>query len=116
MEIAVFKLAENQDSAFGSNRYAAIPVRQKLQNFLAEHDSVVLDFEYIEHATQSWVDALIGRFVYEQGQTFLSKVQFKNCSADIQEIIRFVAADRLRDHKQQQAKPNLVGNTGLSYQ
>ncbi len=102
MEIAVLKLAENQDSTFGSNRYTAIPVRRKLQSFLSEHDSVVLDFSHIEHATQSWVDAVIGRFVYEQGQTFLKKVQFKNCSDDIQEIIRFVAADRLRDHKQQQ--------------
>lgn len=102
MGFSTFTLPAKEGQAFGSNRYEAIPVRKQLESFLAEHGTATIDFQRIPKATQSWVDEVIGKFVLKDGAVFLKRVKFQNCTPVIQDIIRFVVADRIRDHKERQ--------------
>lgn len=102
MGFSTFTLPVKEGQAFGSNRYEAIPVRKQLESFLAEHGTATIDFQHIPKATQSWVDEVIGKFVLKDGAVFLKRVKFQNCSPVIQDIIRFVVADRMRDYKEHQ--------------
>lgn len=99
MGFPAFTLPAKEGQTFGSNRYEAIPVRKQLESFLAEHGTATIDFQYIPKATQSWVDEIIGKFVLKEGTAFLKKVKFQNCTPVVQDIIRFVVADRVRDYK-----------------
>ena len=114
MGFQTFTLTAKEGRAFGSNRYEAIPVRKQLEAFLAEHGTATIDFQQIPQATQSWVDEIVGKFVLIEGAAFLKRTKFQNCSPVIQDIIRFVVTDRLRDHEEQQqgkqSRQNLSGN------
>jgi hypothetical protein len=116
MGFSTFTLSVKEGSAFGSNRYEAIPVRKQLENFLAEHGTATIDFQHIPKATQSWVDEVVGKFVLKEGAAFLKQVKFQNCTPVIQEIIRFVVTDRMRDYEEQQQRmrsPSMMPNHGI---
>lgn len=104
MGFPTFTLIAKEGSAFGSNRYEAIPVRKQLESFLAEHGTATINFQQIPQATQSWVDEIVGKFVLKEGTAFLKRVKFQGCTPVIQDIIRFVVADRVRDHEEQQKR------------
>lgn len=104
MGFQTFTLVAKEGRAFGSNRYEAIPVRKQLEAFLAEHGTATVDFQQIPQATQSWVDEIVGKFVLKEGAAFLKRVKFQNCSPVIQDIIRFVVTDRMRDYEEQQQR------------
>lgn len=104
MGFLTFTLIAKEGSAFGSNRYEAIPVRKQLESFLAEHGTATIDFQQIPQATQSWVDEIVGKFVLKEGAAFLKRVKFQNCTPVIQDIIRFVVTDRMRDYEKQQQR------------
>ncbi len=99
MKAPVFTLLENQDVKFGSNRYVATPIRHKLELFLEDHKNIILDFSRVPNATQSWVDELLGKLVLKDGKELLNRIQFKNCTPNLRELIKFVVTDRVQDHE-----------------
>ncbi|TVQ85622.1 MAG: DUF4325 domain-containing protein [Chromatiaceae bacterium] len=78
---------------FFGMRHAAVPQRQRIEGYLAQGCEVVIDFADAA-VTQSFVDALVGCLILEQGPEVLQRIVFKNCSEDTRAVIRFVAADR----------------------
>jgi len=79
------------------SRQVAMTIRDELEGLMASSDSVEIDFQNT-NPTQSFVDELIGVLVLEYGRAVLSKIIFKNCSADTKTILHLVVSDRLTHH------------------
>lgn len=75
--------AENKDIARDIRLKKLIPALKKSQN-------IVLDFENIEGATQSFIHALISDLIRKYGNDVLDKIQFKSCNDTIKAIISMV--------------------------
>lgn len=76
------------------SRLVAAPLRDQLEETLAQQKGdVSLDFSGVV-VTQSFVDELIGVLVLRHGEDILKRMIFKGCSADVRAIIEFVATDR----------------------
>ncbi|HPB91099.1 MAG TPA: STAS-like domain-containing protein [Rugosibacter sp.] len=74
-------------------RATAMPLREQVEEALAQGVEVVFDFSAVE-ATQSFIDELVGVLVLRHGPDILDRLVFKSCSDDVRAIIEFVAADR----------------------
>lgn len=74
-------------------RSTAAPLREQVEQALAQESEVVLDFSKVE-ATQSFIDELVGRLILRHGPEILGRLVFKSCSDDVRAVIEFVAADR----------------------
>lgn len=83
-------------------RSSAAPFRKEIELNLDGGNTVAVDFQGHE-ATQSFVDELIGALVLKRGRAVLSLLSFKNCSADVKSIIKFVVSDRLQQIEQVKA-------------
>ena len=79
----VGSFAENKDVARDIRIKEIIPA-------LERNDKIILDFEGIESATQSFVHALISDLIRKYGIEVLDKVDFKGCSETIKKIINIV--------------------------
>lgn len=79
----VGSFAENKDVAQNLRKEEIIPA-------LNNGDSVILDFEGIDAATQSFIHALISDLIRIYGIEVLDKVIFKNCNQTVQKIIGMV--------------------------
>ncbi len=86
---------------FLGTRLRARAIRDELENLLAGHGEVVLDFSGIE-ATQSFLDELLGVLVLERGPTIVDRIVFRGCSEDVKETINFVLGDRIEQYGQNQ--------------
>lgn len=75
--------AENKDLAQELRKDRIVPA-------LERNEDVVLDFEGIESATQSFIHALISDLIRHYGSEVLNKVLFKNCNNTVQKIIGIV--------------------------
>ena len=75
--------AENKDVARDLRQYHIIPS-------LLKNEEVVIDFEKVDSATQSFVHALISDIIRKYGVDILDRVSFKSCNATIQKIITIV--------------------------
>ena len=75
--------AENKDKARDIRLHQIIPALEKKQE-------VILDFEGIESATQSFIHALISDLIRKNGPEILDKLFFKNCNETTQKIIGIV--------------------------
>lgn len=75
--------AENKDLARDIRLKKIIPALEKKQE-------VILDFEKIDAATQSFIHALISDLFRNYGNEILDKVKFKSCSETVQKIITIV--------------------------
>lgn len=85
------KLIEHTGS-FAENKDVARDIRlNKLVPALEKGEGVILDFENIEGATQSFVHALISDLIRKHGNTVLDKIQFKSCNDTVKGIISIVA-------------------------
>ena len=85
------KLIEHTGS-FAENKDTARDIRlNKLIPAIENGDDVILDFENIEGATQSFVHALISGLIRKYGNTVLDKIQFKSCNNTVKGIISIVA-------------------------
>ena len=80
---SVGAFAENKDTAQKIRVEQIIPAIQK-------NEKVVLDFEHIDSATQSFVHALISDVIRQYGSDSLDNISFKNCSKTVQKIIEIV--------------------------
>lgn len=79
----VGSFAENKDLAREIRIKKIIPVLEK-------DGEVILDFEGVESATQSFIHALISDLIRIYGIDILDKVFFKNCSETIKKLISIV--------------------------
>jgi len=86
-EIKLFKIA----GEFAENKDFARDVRiQKIIPELDKGGEIILDFEGVRGATQSFVHALISDLLRNYGCEVLDKISFKNCNEIVQKIINIV--------------------------
>ncbi|MBI2634310.1 STAS-like domain-containing protein [Candidatus Peregrinibacteria bacterium] len=87
MIIKLFKLV----GPFAENKDIAAEIRfKKLIPAMDKHKNIILDFEKIEGATQSFIHALISDLMRKYGNEALDKIQFKSCNNTVKSIISIV--------------------------
>ena len=87
MTIKLFK----QVGLFAENKDIARDIRlKKLIPALGKNKNIILDFENIEGATQSFIHALISDLMRKYGNEVLDKIQFKACNNTVKGIISIV--------------------------
>lgn len=75
---------------FAGNKDAAAHIRENYLKYeLKKRHAVVLDFEDVGLATQSFIHALIAEVVREDPNA-LELIDFKNCNEEIQALIEIV--------------------------
>ena len=86
-----------QAGAFAENKDAARDVRlREIIPALENHEEVVLDFEQVDAATQSFIHALISDVLRKYGSEVLERLAFKSCNDTIRQIINIVV-DYMQD-------------------
>lgn len=87
MRIKLFSLV----GPFAENKDIATEIRlSKLIPAMDGNEKVVLDFEKIEGATQSFIHALISDILRKYGRDALDRIQFKSCNDTVKSIISIV--------------------------
>ena len=87
MSINIFKEA----GAFAENKDVAREIRtHKIIPALDKNENVVLDFDKVDAATQSFIHALISDILRKYGNDVLDRVAFKSCNEKVQKIITIV--------------------------
>ena len=81
--------AENKDVARDLRLTEIIPA-------LENNESVVIDFDKVTAATQSFIHALVSDILRKYGSDVLDKISFKSCSENIKKIINIVV-DYMQD-------------------
>lgn len=80
-----------QVGPFADNKDLARDLRlKKLIPALDKNLNIILDFEKVEGATQSFIHALISDLIRKYGNDVLDKIQFKSCNETIKGIITIV--------------------------
>jgi len=86
-EIKIYKFtgefAENKDTARNIRLEIIIPSLDK-------KEKVIINFEKVESATQSFVHALLSDVIRKKGAGALNNIYFKNCNDIIKKIIEIV--------------------------
>lgn len=77
--------AENKDIARDIRLHEVTPALKK------ESGEIVLDFEGVTGATQSFVHALISQLIRDYGDKVFTRLLFKNCNGAVQEVVNIVA-------------------------
>ncbi len=77
------QFAENKDVARDIRLKEIIPALEK-------HKNIILDFEKVEGATQSFIHALISDLIRKYGNDVLDSIQFKSCNETVKGIITIV--------------------------
>ena len=75
--------AENKDKARDIRIKFIIPALEK-------KEKVILNFEGVDSATQSFIHALISDVIKQKGAGALNNIFFKNCNEVIRKIIEIV--------------------------
>lgn len=76
---------------FAENKDIARNIRvQEIVPCLDQNEEVILDFDNINSATQSFVHALISDLMRQYGNDVLDKISFKSCNPTVQKIITIV--------------------------
>ena len=79
------------DMAFAEDKDYARELRiAALLPALERGDAVVLDFQGVHFATQSFVHALIGEALKRFGEAVLDRIEFRNCSDQLRSIVDLV--------------------------
>lgn len=79
----VGQFAENKDLARDIRLYKLVPEIEKGKK-------IILDFEKVEGATQSFIHALISDLIRKYGNEVLDLIQFKSCNETVKAIITIV--------------------------
>lgn len=78
-------------SSFAENKDTALKLRKEvILPELMRGNSIILDFEGVESATQSFIHALLREVIRKQGIDVLDDIIFKNCNEKIKKIITIV--------------------------
>jgi len=81
----------NRAGAFAENKDVAREIRIKeIIPALIQDEDVILDFENVDAATQSFVHALISDILRKYGVDALDRMSFKSCNTTVQKIIGIV--------------------------
>ena len=81
----------NRVGAFAENKDTARDIRVKeIIPALNGGEEVVLDFEKVEAATQSFIHALISDVIRKFGSDAMERMSFKSCSPVVKKIIGIV--------------------------
>jgi hypothetical protein len=87
MNISIFDKA----GAFAENKDVARQLRlQEIIPALERKEDIVLDFERVDAATQSFVHALISDILRKYGIDVLGRISFKSCNETVKQIINIV--------------------------
>lgn len=87
IEIKIYPLA----GGFAENKDLAKDIRlNQIIPAIDRGEEVVLNFEGIDGATQSFIHALIRDLVRKYGNNVLDGLYFKSCSKTVQKIINIV--------------------------
>jgi len=70
--------------------YARALRQEEILPALERGGRVALDFSQIRYATQSFVHALIGEALKKHGELVLDRIEFKNCTPQLQSVIELV--------------------------
>lgn len=70
--------------------YARTLRQEKILPALEKGGDVTLDFSRVRYATQSFVHALIGEALKRHGESVLDRIEFKNCTPQLQSVIELV--------------------------
>jgi STAS-like domain of unknown function (DUF4325) len=87
----VIKLLDNVGDFAGDKDVAAALRTDTLEPAMLAGTPVVLDFEGVELATQSFIHALISELVRATKFDALKLIEFRHCSESIRELIEIVA-------------------------
>lgn len=83
--------------AFAENKDIARNIRlQEIMPALTENEEIILDFEKVDAATQSFIHALISDVLRNHGNDVLDRITFKSCNETIRKIINIVV-DYMQD-------------------
>ncbi|MDJ0321973.1 STAS-like domain-containing protein [Pseudarthrobacter sp. PS3-L1] len=83
------KIAEHT-GAFAGDKDAAASIRDEyIKPTLENGKDILLDFEGVDLATQSFIHALIAAVVREKSEN-LDHISFKNCNENVQSLIEIV--------------------------
>ncbi len=83
---------KNLAGEFAENKDVAKELRvTKIMPTLEKGNVVVLDFSGVSGATQSFIHALISEPIRQFRDVALEKIEYKNCSAVVQEVIKTVS-------------------------
>lgn len=77
------KFAGNKDIARSIRVNEILPLLEKEKN-------IILDFDGVESATQSFIHALISEVIRQKGIEVLDKIYFKGCNETVKKIIEIV--------------------------
>ena len=81
----------DQIGSFAENKDIARDIRlNKLIPTLEKNEAIVLDFEKVEGATQSFIHALVSDLFRIYGNEVLDRIQFKSCNDTVKSIISIV--------------------------
>ncbi len=87
MDIRVIK----HTGAFAENKDIARDLRlNTIMPALDRHETIILDFDGIDAATQSFIHALISDILRRYGSDVLELITFKSCNPIIRKIIEIV--------------------------
>jgi hypothetical protein len=87
MKIDIVKEA----GAFAENKDVARRLRlEHIVPALERGEEVVIDFENVEAATQSFIHALISDLLRKYGPSVLDRISFKSCNETVKKIIGIV--------------------------
>lgn len=77
---------------FAENKDIARDIRLNLIGpALEQGGEVVLNFEGVSGATQSFIHALMSELIRKYGDDIFDQLLFKNCSPVVQEVVQMVA-------------------------
>ncbi len=83
--------------AFAENKDIAKDIRlQEIIPALTKNEEIILDFEKVGAATQSFIHALISDILRNYGNDVLDRITFKSCNDTIKKIINIVV-DYMQD-------------------
>lgn len=78
-------------AGFAEDKDYARNLRQdKILPALHRGGDVILDFGLVKYATQSFVHALIGEALKKYGEPVLDRIEFQNCTPQLQSVIELV--------------------------
>ncbi len=86
-EIELFPKTGN----FAENKDVAREIRiNEIMPALKNHQVVILDFNKVDSATQSFIHALISDIIRKEGYEIIDRLNFKNCNDTIKKLITIV--------------------------
>jgi hypothetical protein len=83
VDLAGAEIAEDKEYARGLRMRKVLPA-------LEAGDDLEIDFSAALYATQSFVHALLGEALKRHGEPVLERIEFKNCSKQLRDIIELV--------------------------